>query len=272
MVKVYAPASIGNVSVGFDVLGAAVSPVDGSLLGDCVSVEAADLFSLRNEGRFVSKLPDNPKENIVYQCWELFCQEIGKTVPVAMTLEKNMPIGSGLGSSACSVVAGLMAMNEFCGKPLDDTRLLTLMGELEGRISGSVHYDNVAPCFLGGVQLMLEENGIISQPVPSFDDWLWVMAYPGIKVSTAEARAILPAQYRRQDCISHGRYLAGFIHACHTGQAELAAKLMKDVIAEPYRTKLLLALRPHARLPKISGRWPAVFPALARRYSPFATT
>ncbi|MEI7309418.1 homoserine kinase [Pectobacterium carotovorum] len=239
MVKVYAPASIGNVSVGFDVLGAAVSPVDGSLLGDCVSVEAADLFSLRNEGRFVSKLPDNPKENIVYQCWELFCQEIGKTVPVAMTLEKNMPIGSGLGSSACSVVAGLMAMNEFCGRPLDDTRLLTLMGELEGRISGSVHYDNVAPCFLGGVQLMLEENGIISQPVPSFDDWLWVMAYPGIKVSTAEARAILPAQYRRQDCISHGRYLAGFIHACHTGQAELAAKLMKDVIAEPYRTKLL---------------------------------
>ncbi|GLY59762.1 homoserine kinase [Pectobacterium carotovorum subsp. carotovorum] len=239
MVKVYAPASIGNVSVGFDVLGAAVSPVDGSLLGDCVSVEAADLFSLRNEGRFVSKLPDNPKENIVYQCWELFCQEIGRTVPVAMTLEKNMPIGSGLGSSACSVVAGLMAMNEFCGKPLDDTRLLTLMGELEGRISGSVHYDNVAPCFLGGVQLMLEENGIISQPVPSFDDWLWVMAYPGIKVSTAEARAILPAQYRRQDCISHGRYLAGFIHACHTGQAELAAKLMKDVIAEPYRTKLL---------------------------------
>lgn len=113
------------------------------------------------------------------------------------------------------------------------------MGELEGRISGSVHYDNVAPCFLGGVQLMIEEQGIISQPVPGFDDWLWVMAYPGIKVSTAEARAILPAQYRRQDCISHGRYLAGFIHACHTGQAELAATLMKDVIAEPYRTRLL---------------------------------
>lgn len=239
MVKIYAPASIGNVSVGFDVLGAAVSPVDGTLLGDCVTVQEAELFTLRNEGRFVSKLPDNPKENIVYQCWERFCQEIGKTVPVAMTLEKNMPIGSGLGSSACSVVAGLMAMNEFCGKPLDDNRLLTLMGELEGRISGSVHYDNVAPCFLGGIQLMVEEMGIVSQPVPGFDEWLWVMAYPGIKVSTAEARAILPAQYRRQDCISHGRYLAGFIHACHTGQAELAAKLMQDVIAEPYRTRLL---------------------------------
>ncbi|MFT8209656.1 MAG: homoserine kinase [Symbiopectobacterium sp.] len=239
MVKIYAPASIGNVSVGFDVLGAAVTPVDGSLLGDCVTVTAAESFSLRNEGRFVGKLPSEPKENIVYQCWERFCQEVGKTIPVAMTLEKNMPIGSGLGSSACSVVAGLMAMNEFCGKPLDDTRLLALMGELEGRISGSVHYDNVAPCFLGGIQLMIEQNGIISQPVPAFDDWLWVMAYPGIKVSTAEARAILPAQYRRQDCISHGRYLAGFIHACHTRQPALAAALMQDVIAEPYRTRLL---------------------------------
>ena len=239
MVKVYAPASIGNVSVGFDVLGAAVSPIDGTLLGDCVSVEAASRFSLENGGRFVSKLPSDPKENIVYQCWERFCQAIGREVPVAMRLEKNMPIGSGLGSSACSVVAGLMAMNEFCDRPLNETQLLALMGELEGRISGSVHYDNVAPCYLGGLQLMLEEEGIISQEVPGFKDWLWVMAYPGIKVSTAEARAILPAQYRRQDCISHGRYLAGFIHACHTQQPRLAAKLMQDVIAEPYRTRLL---------------------------------
>lgn len=239
MVKVYAPASIGNVSVGFDVLGAAVTPVDGTLLGDCVTVEDAAAFSLQNEGRFAGKLPAGTEQNIVYQCWERFCQAVGKTIPVAMRLEKNMPIGSGLGSSACSVVAALVAMNAHCGYPLDENQMLTLMGEMEGRISGSVHYDNVAPCYLGGIQLMLEENSIISQQVPGFSEWLWVMAYPGIKVSTAEARAILPAQYRRQDCISHGRFLAGFIHASHTQQPALAAKLMKDVIAEPYRTKLL---------------------------------
>ncbi|GGD27457.1 homoserine kinase [Franconibacter daqui] len=267
MVKVYAPASSANMSVGFDVLGAAVTPVDGALLGDYVTVEAADRFSVQNLGRFADKLPTEPRENIVWQCWERFCQELGKTVLVTMTLEKNMPIGSGLGSSACSVVAALVAMNEYCGKPLSDSRLLLLMGELEGRISGSVHYDNVAPCFLGGMQLMIEENGIISQSVPGFEEWLWVLAYPGIKVSTAEARAILPAQYRRQDCIAHGRHLAGFIHACHTRQPALAAKLMQDVIAEPYRTKLLpgfgearqAAMETGALACGISGSGPTLF-------------
>ncbi|MBT0726131.1 homoserine kinase [Rosenbergiella australiborealis] len=239
MVKIYAPASIGNVSVGFDVLGAAVSPIDGSLLGDCVTVEAAENFSLKTLGRFVRKLPTDPEQNIVYQCWKLFCETLGREIPVAMTLEKNMPVGSGLGSSACSVVAALVAMNEFSQCPLTDHQLLLLMGELEGRISGSVHYDNVAPCFLGGLQLMLEEQGIISQSVPAFDEWYWVMAYPGIKVSTAEARAILPENYAKADIVRHGRLLGGFIHACHSRQPALAIAMMQDIVAEPYRTQLL---------------------------------
>ncbi len=78
-VVVYAPASIGNVSVGFDVLGAAVSPVDGTLLGDRVMVKAgADAFSLKTAGNFVSKLPTEPKENIVYDCWVVFARELDK--------------------------------------------------------------------------------------------------------------------------------------------------------------------------------------------------
>lgn len=271
-VVVYAPASIGNVSVGFDVLGAAVSPIDGTLLGDRVTVKAGQLpFSLNTAGRFVAKLPDNPKENIVYDCWRVFARELAKkemaVKPVEMTLEKNMPIGSGLGSSACSIVAALDALNRFHDNPLNKMELLALMGEMEGQISGGVHYDNVAPCYLGGMQLMLEELGIISQEVPSFDEWYWVMAYPGIKVSTAEAREILPAQYRRQDVIAHGRHIAGFIHACHSGQPELAATLIKDVIAEPYREKLLpgfAAAREYAAsagalVTGISGSGPTLF-------------
>ncbi|NOI71225.1 homoserine kinase [Vibrio owensii] len=271
-VVVYAPASIGNVSVGFDVLGAAVSPVDGTLLGDRVLVKSgAEPFSLKTAGDFVEKLPTEPKENIVYDCWVVFARELDKKgvelKPLEMTLEKNMPIGSGLGSSACSIVAALDALNRFHGQPLNETELLALMGEMEGKISGGIHYDNVAPCYLGGVQLMLEELGIISQEVPCFDDWYWVMTYPGIKVSTAEAREILPSQYRRQDIIAHGRHLAGFIHACHSGQPELAAKMIKDVIAEPYREKLLpgfanarqYAASAGALVTGISGSGPTLF-------------
>lgn len=239
MVKVYAPASIGNVSVGFDVLGAAISPIDNQQLGDCVSVVKADRFNLKNNGFFVDKLPQQPQQNIVYQAWQLFCQKLGESLNVEMTLEKNMPIGSGLGSSACSVVAALMALNEYAGRPFDKNSLLLMMGQLEGRVAGSIHYDNVAPCYLGGMQLIVEQNKMISQAIPTFPDWIWVMAYPGIKVATAEARAILPTHYQRQDTINHSRLLAGFIHACHTQQTDLAIDMLQDVIAEPYRAQIL---------------------------------
>ena len=271
-VVVYAPASIGNVSVGFDVLGAAVSPVDGTLLGDRVRVAAGEQpFSLDCVGRFVAKLPQVAEENIVYRCWQVYSRELDKkgqqSKPVAMTLEKNMPIGSGLGSSACSIVAALDALNRFHDMALDETELLALMGEMEAEISGSLHYDNVAPCYLGGLQFMVEELGIISQSVPCFDEWYWVMAYPGIKVPTAEARVILPSQYRRQDVIAHGRYLGGFIHACHSQQPELAASMIKDVVAEPYRERLLpgfaearqYALEAGALASGISGSGPTMF-------------
>lgn len=239
MVKVYAPASIGNVNVGFDLLGAALAPIDGTRLGDTVTAEVADRFSLHIGGRYQDALPQSLQQNIVWQSWVRFCKLLNKEIPVALTLEKNMPIGSGLGSSACSIVASVVALNQLCHQPLDTQALLTLMGELEGAISGSIHYDNVAPCFLGGLQFVLNEGALISQSLPFFDDWLWVVAYPGSTLSTAEARAILPNSYPRTTCIEQSRLFAGFVHACHTRQAALAANLMIDTLAEPWRAPLL---------------------------------
>ncbi|WP_249961271.1 homoserine kinase [Histophilus somni] len=244
MLRIYAPASSANISVGFDTLGVAVSPIDGSLLGDVVQIEEIEQgFELESTGYFVRKLPKEPQKNIVYQAYVLFSERLKlrnlKIKPLRLTLEKNMPIGSGLGSSACSIVATLVALNQFYQQPFSKMELLEMMGELEGRISGSIHYDNVAPCYLGGVQLMVQSLGNICQQLPFFDNWYWVLAYPGIEVSTAEARAILPKSYTRQDMISHGRHLGSFVHACHTRQEALAAYMMRDVIAEPYREALL---------------------------------
>ncbi len=282
-VVAYAPASSANLSVGFDVLGAALAPVDGSLLGDRVQVKPAEVpFALSAVGRYAHKLPDDPKKNILYDCWLAYGEALEKRgqtmLPLEMVLEKSLPVGSGLGSSACSVVAALEGLNAFHGNPLSEHELLLLMGEMEGKISGSVHYDNVAPCYLGGMQLVVEEGGVISQGIPVFDEWYWVVCYPGTVVSTAAARAILPAQYRRQDCLTYGRRLAAFVHASYTGQEPLAASVLKDVIAEPYRAALIegfnevraQAAQNGALATGISGSGPTVFvvmkdPAQAER-------
>ena len=239
MIKIFAPASIGNVGVGFDILGAAVSPINGVLLGDIVTIESAKKFYFINTGKFVNELPIDNQKNIIWKCWNRFSSLIGKKNPISIKLEKNMPVSSGLGSSACSIVASLMAMNEFYHMPFTKNELLMLMGELEGEISGSIHYDNVAPCYLGGLQLILEEANIISQSIPNFKNWLWIVAWPGIKVSTSKSRSLLPSQYSKKICISHSQHLAGFIHASYTQQSHLASKFIKDIIAEPYRIKLL---------------------------------
>ncbi|GAB2696566.1 homoserine kinase [Aliiglaciecola aliphaticivorans] len=239
----YAPASIGNVSLGFDLLGAALTPIDGSPLGDQVEVSAADTFSLKVEGRFADKLPADPQSNIVFHCYTLFTKKLHErelpSAEVAMVLHKNLPIGSGLGSSASSIVAALHGLNQFFDEPFEANELLLMMGELEGQISGSVHYDNVAPCFVGGLTLMNSQSDKIALSLPIFENWYWVACYSGISVSTAAARDILPKQIPMVQTITFGQQLAVFVDASYRKDEALAAAVMKDVLAEPYRKSLL---------------------------------
>ena len=245
-VTVFAPASIGNVSVGFDVLGLAVKPIDGTLLGDVVSVENSQQDNLVVIGAFADKLPKAREDNIVWSCLQLFNQALiaqgQAVVSVEMTLDKKMPVGSGLGSSACSVVAALAGLNAFYAKyqsfSFDKKALLKMTGQMEAQISGSLHYDNVAPCYLGGLQLMVPDNEVITRLLPGFDCY-YVMAYPGIEVSTKAARDVLPTSYSRADVISFGQNLATFVDACHRQDKAQAFSVLTDVVAEPYRTNLL---------------------------------
>ena len=274
-INVFAPASIGNVSVGFDVLGMAVSPVGDELLGDVVSISKSNnhVSSLTLQGEFAKKLPADVKDNIVWYCLELFEKNLAsKNIDIEtvdLILDKKMPVGSGLGSSACSVVAALVACNEHYKKPFNDSELLFMMGQMEAKISGSLHYDNVAPCFLGGLQLMINDADKITTKLPTFDDYYWVMAYPGIEMSTKEAREALPEQYSRGDLIKYGQNLASFIDACYRNDADAAFANVIDVVAEPYRESLLpkftetkkYLLANGASAAGISGSGPTIFVA-----------
>lgn len=239
---VYAPASIGNVGVGFDLLGAALEPVDGSLLGDLVTVsDAPEGIQLVCGGPWHHKLPGNPADNIVAQCAGHFMTRLPSHLGRGLRIElsKNLPVGSGLGSSASSVVATFVALNEFFARPFSEHEMLAMMGEFEGRVSGSIHFDNVAPSYLGGLQLMLQLPGRICERVPFFRSWYWVVAYPGISLATAAMRAVLPAQYSRATTIDFGRYLSAFVHASYAEDQNLAITVLKDVMAEPYRSSMI---------------------------------
>ena len=193
-ILVYAPATVANVGVGFDLLGVAVAPVDGSILGDLVEVErAAEGIELICEGPWKSKLPDDVHDNIVYKCAEGFLAKLPAAARTGLRirLKKNLPVGSGLGSSASSVVAVTHALNKLFDLLFNDREMLEMMGEFEGLVSGSVHYDNVAPCYLGGMQLMLQTPDRFCDAVPAFAGWFWVIAYSGLSLPTAKMRQLL---------------------------------------------------------------------------------
>ncbi len=241
-ISVFAPASIGNFIVGFDCLGAAIQPIDGTQLGDVVSVEAWDENEVVTEGPFAKSLPIRAEDNIVFACRqrfnELLLQRDCSPSTNRIVLHKKLPIGSGLGSSATSVVAALMALNEWYGTPFAEFELLRICGELEGRISGGLHYDNVAPSLRGGVQLMVPNKERISMALPT-PDWFIVMCYPGIKVETKAARAVLPTQYALRNCVSFAERLSAFVAAMMAREFDFALSLMRDDMIEPHRASLV---------------------------------
>ncbi len=246
---VYAPASIGNFSVGFDALGLALAPMDGTLLGDLVQLSLPDSdspdeadWALEVKGSFAQKLPVNQEQNIVISSCRAFqsaAADKGIDIqPLKVLLDKRLPIGSGLGSSASSIVAALEALNRWYGNPLSSRDIFGLMAQMEGNISGEIHLDNIAPCLYGGLRLC-PPGSRTEYSLPWPGAWRAVVCWPGTELLTRDAREVLPDEVLRKTAVRHGAQFAQFVHALHTGNTELAAVSLVDLIAEPYRRSLL---------------------------------
>ncbi|MBQ4833909.1 homoserine kinase [Pseudoalteromonas sp. MMG010] len=268
MIEVYAPASIGNFTVGFDALGAALAPIDGTLLGDVVVVSDAEKDEFICTGEYAHKLPSDASENLAYQCLMHFKQHVAPNMtPVKLELKKNLPVGSGLGSSACSVVATFAALDKFADTQLSQVELIELMADFEAIVSGGRHYDNITPCYLGGLQLTGDLIPNKSLTLPVDENWYYVAAFPGFSLNTAKARSVLPKQLSMHDSVEFAQRLSAFSSLLLTQRFDDALSIMQDAIAEPYRAPLIKGFsEAKASLPElgaeivsISGAGPTLF-------------
>lgn len=263
-IKVFAPATVANVSCGFDVLGFAVDSPGDEAIVKMTDKQEVIITKITGDG---GRLPLDPKKNTVSATIIKMLEHLGEKHGFEIELHKKMPLGSGLGSSAASSVAGIFAVNELLGRPLSKIELLPFAMEGERLASGTAHADNVAPALYGGFVLIRSYNplDVISIHTPS--DLYAAIVHPHIEVETRDARSILRKDIKLKDAITQWGNVAGLVTGLLTDDYALIGRSMQDVIVEPLRAILIpgfyevkeAAMEAGALGGGISGSGPSIF-------------
>lgn len=264
-VHVFAPGTVANMNCGFDILGLAVyGPGDEVIMRRSSTIGVRILKITGDEG----KLPLEAEKNTVSFSVLQILKDLGldNQLGIEIELHKKMPIGSGLGSSSASTVAGVFAINELLGKPLTKDELLPycLQGELLA--CGTAHADNVAPALYGGIILIESYEPLSIRHLPVPKELYVALIYPEVDVPTKEARKLIRNKVALDKVVQQTGYLAGLIASLYESDYEGIKRNMKDVIIEPSRSLLIpafdqmkeIALEEGALTFGISGSGPSV--------------
>jgi homoserine kinase len=263
----FAPATVSNVACGFDVLGFALDE-PGDEVTATLAPAGVRIEGIEGDG---GRLPRDAARNTAGVAAQALLATLGDPRGVALTIRKGLPLSSGLGGSAASAVAAVVAVNALLdGKASRDTLLrCALEGERHG--AGSSHADNIAPCIFGGFVLVRSANppDIVTLPVPA--GLTAVVVHPDLEIETAKARALLGDTVPLCDAVTQWANLGAFVHALHTADFALLSRSLEDTIAEPRRAPLVpgLALIKRAAAEagalgsSLSGSGPSLF-ALCR--------
>lgn len=240
-VEAFAPASIGNLGVGFDVLGLAISGAGDTVIAERVESSGVVIEHIGGDsiGCDASQLSRETAKNTAGIAADALWHEHGGTAGLRLTLHKGTPLGSGMGSSAASAVAGAMAANALLPEPLPHHALLEYAMLGEAFASKARHADNVAPSLLGGLVLCPVARLPQITPLPIPSGVRSVLVHPHLRINTSDARSVLGEHVPLSTSVAQMGLLANFVHACHSNDMTLLGESLKDLLVEPQRAVLV---------------------------------
>ncbi|MFC6860139.1 homoserine kinase [Zunongwangia atlantica] len=261
-IKVFAPATVANLSCGFDVLGCCLDNV-----GDEMIIKKNDLNQLRITKMEGQDLPMEVDQNVAGVAVKAMLEKLQSNEGFDIEIYKKIKAGSGIGSSAASSAGAVYAVNKLLDSPFSSAELLPFAMEGERLASGNAHADNVAPALLGGFTLVKSYEPLEVLSLPSPEELNVVILHPQIEVKTKDSRAIIKRNISLDKAVSQWGNLGALVSALYTNDYDLLGRSLKDDIVEPIRSILIpyfdeikaISLESGALGFGISGSGPSVY-------------
>lgn len=260
----FAPASVSNLAVGFDLLGHPIAATGDRVTVTRTSTPGVVMGAVTGCMR---RLPADPALNTAGTAVLGLLLDHAPELGVSVAIEKGIPLSSGIGGSAASAVAAVVAANALLPRPLPVAELFPYALTGEAVASGAIHGDNVAPSLFGGLVLVRSAQPADIAPLPAPAALRCALVLPELSLNTRDARAVLPREVPLHDVIQQCANLAAVVAGCCTGDLALIGRSLRDVLVEPHRARLIpgfrevqaAAMEAGALGCSISGGGPSVF-------------
>lgn len=233
-VKLFSPATVANVSCGFDVLGFCLDSI-----GDEMIIHKTKEKGIRITKIEGYKLPFKAEDNVAGVSALAMYVDLKPDCGFNIEIYKNIKPGSGIGSSSASAAGSVFGMNILLGNPLSKTELTKYALKGEALASKSEHADNLAPAIFGGFTLVKGINPVEVLELPTPKELYATLIHPQIEIKTSDSRALLPKHIPLRDAIVQWSNVGSLVHALHTSNYNLISSALQDVVVEPYRKKLI---------------------------------
>ena len=233
-IKIFCPATIANLSCGFDVLGLCLATA-----GDEMIIRKSDVKGIRITKIVGADLPLETENNVAGVAALAMLEEVETEFGFEIEIYKNIKAGSGIGSSAASSAGAVFGINELLGRPFTRKELVKFAMQGEKLASGNAHADNVAPCLLGGFTLVRSSSPLDIIKIDSPSELYATVVHPQIELKTSDARSVLKQTVSLKSAITQWGNVGGLVAGLYTNDYELIGRSLHDEIIEPIRSMLI---------------------------------